>query len=81
MAQDWELKVDLGKQLKFLETVATTTLRPDMVLISEASKQLILLELTIPWKDCIEEAKERKRAKYTELVEECQSNTWQVRAH
>lgn len=37
-AQDWELKVDLGKQLKFTETVAITSLRPDMVHISESSK-------------------------------------------
>jgi len=52
MAQDWELKVDLGKQLKFPENYAATTLRPDMVLIS---KQIILLELTVPWVDRIEE--------------------------
>lgn len=39
MVQDWELKVNLRKQLKFLETAATKTLRPDMALISEGSKQ------------------------------------------
>ena len=78
-AQDWELKVDLGKQLKFPETVATTTLWPDMQLISETSKQIILLELTVLWEDRIEEANERKRAKYTELVEECQNNGWRAR--
>lgn len=33
IAEDWELKVDLWKQLKFQETIA------DMVLILEASKQ------------------------------------------
>jgi len=32
--QDWELKVNLRKQLKFPETAATTMLRSDMVLIS-----------------------------------------------
>jgi len=69
-AQDWELKVDLGKQLKFQENAAATTLRPDMVLISEASKQIVLLELTVTWEDHIEEANERKRVKYAELVEE-----------
>jgi len=71
-AQDWDLKVDLGRQLKFPETVAITSLRPDMVLISEASKQIILFELTVPWEDRIEEANERKRSKYIELVKECQ---------
>jgi len=60
-AQDWELKVDLGKQLKFLENDAAAATRPDMVLISEASKQIVLLEFTVPWEDCIEE--ERKRTK------------------
>lgn len=79
MVQDWELKVDLGRQLKFPETVTITSLRPDIVLISEASEQVILLELTVPWEDCIEEASERKRAKYTELVEECRSNGWRAR--
>lgn len=73
------LKVNLGKQLKFPETVATTTLRPDMLLISETSKHIVLLELTVTWKDRIEEANERKRAKYAELVEECQNNGWRAR--
>lgn len=52
-AQDWELKVDLGKQL---ENAAAKTLRSGMVLISEASKQIVLLELTVPSEDRIEEA-------------------------
>lgn len=69
MAQDWKLKVDRGKQLKFPENVATSMLRPDMLLISEASKQIILLELTVPWEDSVEEANERKVEKYTELIE------------
>ncbi|XP_056097411.1 uncharacterized protein LOC130076370 [Rhinichthys klamathensis goyatoka] len=77
-ARDWELAVDLGKQLKFPEAVAITTLRPDIVLTSEASKQVILLELTVPWEDRMEEANERKRAKYSQLVEGCRSNGWRA---
>jgi len=50
-----------------------------MVLISEASKQIVLLKLTDPREDRIEEANERKRAKYAELVEECRSNGWPAR--
>ncbi|KAL4008469.1 hypothetical protein ACER0C_002321 [Sarotherodon galilaeus] len=76
---DWELRVDLAKQLKFPEVVAKTTLRPDIVVTSVASKQVILLELTVPWEDRMEEAHERKRAKYSELVEECRSNGWRAR--
>ena len=42
-----------------------------MIITSEALKHLIMLELTVPWEERIEEANERKRAKYQELVEEC----------
>lgn len=47
-----------------------------MVLISEASKLIILLELTVSWKSHTEESNERKRARYAELVAECLSNGW-----
>ncbi|KAI2644199.1 Renalase [Labeo rohita] len=60
-AGDWQLKVDLGRQLKFPDHITSTTLRPDMVLTSESTKQVVLLELTVPWEDRIEEAFERKK--------------------
>ncbi|KAJ8014600.1 hypothetical protein DPEC_G00017320 [Dallia pectoralis] len=41
--------------------------------------RIILLELTVPWEDRIEEAKERKGAKYVELEEECWNNGWRAR--
>lgn len=71
--------VDLGKQLRFPDNIAATTLQQDMVLVSTSSKQVVLLELTVPWKDRMEEAQERKKAKYTELVAECQRNEWKAR--
>lgn len=37
------------------------------------------MELTMPWEDHIEEANERKKAKYSELVEECRRNGWRMR--
>ena len=70
-ASDWQLQVDLGKQLRFPQHIATTSLCPDMIITSEALKHLIMLEVTVPWEEHIEEANERKRAKYQELVEEC----------
>lgn len=47
-ASDWELRVDLGRQLKFPEYITSTSLRPDLVLTSACSKQVLLLELTVP---------------------------------
>lgn len=65
--------------MKFPEAVAKTTLKPDIVLTSAASKQLSLLVLILPWEDSMEEVNERKRARYSALVEECWSNGWLVR--
>ena len=45
-----------------------------MLLISEATKKVILIKLTVSWEDRMEEVNERKKAKYSELVEKCLSN-------
>lgn len=50
-----------------------------MVLMSEASVQVVLLELNLPSKDRAKETNERERAN-TELVEEWQSDGWGCRA-
>jgi len=56
--------------LQFLSFVVST---------SESTKQVVILELTVPWEDRIEEAHERKRAKYAGLSSECQNNGWKTR--
>lgn len=78
LASDWELRVDLGRQLKFPDHFMATSLRPDMVLSSVSLKQLLLMELTIPWDDRMEEANEQKRSKYQELVEQCRIRGWKA---
>ncbi|XP_062283087.1 uncharacterized protein LOC133987658 [Scomber scombrus] len=78
-ARDWQLLVDLEHQLKFPSHIAVTTLRPDIVLVSESTKQAVLLELTVPWEDRLEEAFERKLSKYTGLVSNCQQAGWRAR--
>ena len=44
-ANDWEMRTDLKKQLKFPEEIAHTSLRPDIVLWSRGTKQVVLIEL------------------------------------
>ncbi len=73
---DWKLRVDLGKQLKFPARITSTQLRPDMVIVSDSTEQLIILELTVPWEGCMGEANERKHSKYQELVEEYRGQGW-----
>ena len=70
------MRVDLDK---FPDHVTSTSLRPDIVLSSVSSRQVLLIELTVPWEDRIEEANERKRSKYQELVEQCQRGGWKAR--
>nr|BAC82600.1 reverse transcriptase [Danio rerio] len=79
MTRDWVMSVDLERQLKIPPHVTQSTLRPDIILVSEATRQLTLLELTVPWEERMEEAQERKRGKYQELVEQCRMNGWRIR--
>ena len=37
-----------------------------------------MLELTVPWKERLEEARERKKLKYQGLVDDCRDNNWRV---
>ena len=77
-AQDWQWGVDIGNPLKVPEQIATTTLRPDLILWSTETKQVLLIELTVPWEENIEVACERKLEKYQELVEQCKVNKWRT---
>lgn len=46
--------------------------------MSASKKHVLLLELTVPWEDRIEEANERKQSKYQELVEQCRWAGWKA---
>lgn len=63
------MKNMLDRQLKFSEHIIATFFRLDMALISSCSKQVLLVEMTVPWEDCIEEANKRNWSKYQEWVE------------
>ncbi len=68
--------VDLERQLRIPPHITQSDLTPDIILVSEATRQLILLNLTVLWTERMEEAQERKRAKYQKLVEDCRRNGW-----
>ncbi|KAL7871617.1 hypothetical protein SRHO_G00066000 [Serrasalmus rhombeus] len=51
----------------------------DIVLVSESTKQAVLLELTVPWEAHLEEAFERKLSKYEGLVSDRQQAGWRAR--
>jgi len=64
----WEMRVDLGRRLLFLDVVQTS-LPPDVVIWSDSLRQIIVIELTVTWEEQCDEANERKSAKYAELLE------------
>ncbi|XP_078685514.1 uncharacterized protein LOC144918529 [Branchiostoma floridae x Branchiostoma belcheri] len=76
-AKSWELRVDLGRRMHFPQVVQTN-LRPDAVLSSEDGKKIVMIELTVPWEEGCEEANERKRAKYQDLLQQCRDKGWQA---
>ena len=78
-ANDWEVRVDLKGRLKIPSSITITDLRPDMILISESTKQLGIIELTVPNESRIEVSGEMKRAKYAPIVEEGTKKGWRVR--
>lgn len=78
-AQDWQLSVDLEKQLRFPQHIVRSALRPDILLVSESTKNIIIMELTVPWEDRLGEAHERKRTKYEHLVIDCRAQGWKAR--
>ena len=79
IAQGWQLEVDLETQLRFPQHIDRTTLRPDILQVSESTKNIIIMELTVPWEDRLEEAHERKKTKYEHLVIDCRMQGWKLR--
>ena len=77
-ARDWKLKTDLGSRLTVPERIMRTTLRPDMILTSETTKQICIVELTVPREDRLEVSGELKKTKYEELKVGGEANGWRV---
>ncbi|XP_069136664.1 uncharacterized protein [Argopecten irradians] len=77
-ARDWEMRAGIQRRMGFPAEVASLPLLPDVVLWSRSSKQVVLVELIVPWEDRMKEANERKQQKYQQLVEECQHRGWKT---
>ena len=80
-ATDWELSVDLKKQLVFPQDIVATRLRPDIVMVSRSEKLIFIAELTVPWEDHIDLSHERKSSKYQDLIDDMKSKGWHVEYH
>ena len=76
-AVDWSIIVDLaGHPYAFPLEVALTEKRPDIVMWSPASHQLVILELTVPDESRVVESQTLKRTRYAELVKDCEASSY-----
>lgn len=62
--QDWNMRVDLNRQLQFPTEMTTISLWPDIVMRSTKARAVLLIELTVLLEEGTETAFEHKKAKY-----------------
>ena len=78
-AKDWELRVDLKKRLVVPQHICVSGLRPDMILFSNTLRMMVIVELTCPCEENIEERHLEKQGKYVdEFVSKAEKNGWKV---
>ena len=77
---DWQMAVDLPSwDGQYPEAIKQSRMRPDIVLHSRASRQIIMIELTVPYECRIEEAHTFKTEKYSDLANDLKSRGHQVK--
>ena len=65
--KDWEISVYLTSLEDYPPVIKRSRLRPDIVLHSAVTKEMILVELTVPYESRMEEAHIFKTEKYSDL--------------
>jgi len=78
-ANDWKLLVDYDdRKLIFPPEICATNRRPDAVIWSKRSHEVILIELTVCAEEGIDAAQVRKETRYTELLEDIRATNWRA---
>jgi len=72
---------DLDQRLILPPEIATTDLRPDIVLWSGSARIVQMIELTVPWEDAVDEAYERKKLWYAHLATEAEQRGLRVQVY
>ena len=77
-ASDWCILVDNNKEYSFPFHIALTELRPDIVLYSNKTKRVIIIELTCPCEENMDLWHNTKIQKYSHLRSVIQAKGWVV---
>jgi hypothetical protein len=76
-ATDWKLLVDLEHcKTIYPPEIYATPERPDIVIWSNRTKRALNVELTCPAEEGIEDARVRKKAKYSDLIHASKNRKW-----
>ncbi|KAK3756389.1 hypothetical protein RRG08_038878 [Elysia crispata] len=70
---DWDVSANLPEWDSHPSIIKETRLRPDIVIRSASTQQLITVELTVPYENKMEEADIYKREKYMNLNKELEN--------
>jgi hypothetical protein len=65
---DWVIAADLPPRRNYPDMIASTGLRPDIVVTSIRTKVIVIIELTVPYESNMSGSHEFKLAKYEDLV-------------
>lgn len=75
--QDWHLP----KEAAYIPREHCSDITgPDIALVSETTMQVVLLELTGPWEEQVDKARERRKSKHDKLENEYQRRRWRTDA-
>ena len=78
-SEDWDIAADLPEWSDYPHVIKQSRLRPDIVLSNLAAKEIVLVELTVPYESRLEEANIYKREKYADLIRELSSKGYKAR--
>ncbi|GFO23923.1 reverse transcriptase [Plakobranchus ocellatus] len=67
---DWVVSADLPKWERHPDVIRKTALRPDIVIHSASTQEIIMVELTVTYESRMEEAHAFKEGKYLDLTKE-----------
>ncbi|GFO39374.1 reverse transcriptase [Plakobranchus ocellatus] len=76
---DWVVSADLPEWERHLDVIRKTALWPDIVIHSASTQQIIMVELTVPYKSRMEEAHTFKEGKYLNLTKELKKDGYEAK--
>ena len=78
ICDDWDVSIHLPEWDSRPIIIKETRLRPDIVIHSASTQQLIMVELTMQYQNRLEEAHIYKKEKYLNLIKELKDDSYKA---